>query len=273
VWHNHLGCNFSHGLGLAFLGAVQLLLRRSNALLLAATPVVPLATVMTVAWAVLAATCWFWVPFVALALAALGFARTWYALCGIAALAPAPAADVRLLSLGVLAMGVAGTFHGLGTFPDFFVDGFFSPASPGVRRAMAGSNLLLPGLFGATTPAWDAYLGFNLSHGLGVAGFALTAWLLARDLPGVLARDRALRALFAAASLFWFAVAITCWFYAPMAVAGMAATCHLAFLWRRPHTLNFVENLQDSVPSSRRATWCVAPSSSRGKAPKVNHAS
>src|SRR5205807_4309804 len=49
VWNNHLGCNFSHALGLTFLGAVQLLLRRSNPLRLAATPLVPLATVMTVA--------------------------------------------------------------------------------------------------------------------------------------------------------------------------------------------------------------------------------
>jgi hypothetical protein len=237
VWNNHLGTSFSTGFGLAFIGAVQLLLRRSNPLLLAATPIVPLATVMTFAWAVIAATCWFWVPFLGIALAALGFAWTWYALRGVAPPAPMPAADVRLLWLGVLAMGVAGALHGLGTFPDIFMDGVFSPASPDVRRAMEGSDLLLPAVFGVATPTWGAYLGFNLSHGLGVTGFALTAGLLARDLPGVVARDRALQALFAAASLLWFAVALAFWFYAPMLVTGIAATCHLVFLLRRPRAL------------------------------------
>src|SRR5438034_6870195 len=34
VWNNHLGCSFSTGFGLAFIGAVQVLLRRANPLLL-----------------------------------------------------------------------------------------------------------------------------------------------------------------------------------------------------------------------------------------------
>jgi hypothetical protein len=50
TWPWHLGLSFSTALGLIFIGAVQLVLRRSNPLLLAATPIVPLATVMSLAF-------------------------------------------------------------------------------------------------------------------------------------------------------------------------------------------------------------------------------
>ncbi|MBM4072787.1 MAG: hypothetical protein FJ271_28250 [Planctomycetes bacterium] len=237
VWNMHLGCSFSTGFGLALIGAVQLLVRRANPILLASTPIVPLATVITIAWAVIAASWWFWVPLLGITLAALGFAWTWYALRGVAPPAPAPAADMRLLWLGALAMGMAGALHGLGTIPDIFVDGVFAPVSPAVRRAMTGSDVMLPSLFEASTPIWSAYLGYHLSHGLGVAGFALTPWLMARDLPCVIAHDRDLQALYATLSLLWFAVALAFWFYAPMLVSGMAATCHLALMVRQRRTL------------------------------------
>src|SRR5262249_54832428 len=100
---------------------------------------------------------------------------------------------------------------------------------------MEESELMLPAMFGASRSTWRAYLGFNLSHGLGVTGFALTAWLLARDLPGVIARDRALLALFAAASTLWFAVALAFWFYAPAVCTAIAAACHIGMFWRRQH--------------------------------------
>ena len=227
VWRGHLGWNLSVGLGFAFLGAVQLLLRRSDPLLLAATPIVPLAAVMSFAWAVLAATCWFWGPLLGFTLAAGGFAWTWRGLRGVQA--PAlPPADVRLLWIGALGMGLAGAFHGLATFPDFFTNALFSPLEPVVRRAMEGSDLRLPAMLGASTSTWRAYLGFNLSHGLGVAGYFLTAWLLSRDLSGVVARDRALRVLFAAFSTMWLVVALGFWFYAVDVITGFAAACHLA---------------------------------------------
>ena len=38
-----------------------------------------------------------------------------------------PAADVRLLWIGVLGMGFAGALHVLGTLPDIFADAAFSP--------------------------------------------------------------------------------------------------------------------------------------------------
>jgi hypothetical protein len=237
VWSGHLGWNFSTALGLVFVGAVQLLLRRSNPLLLAATPIVPLATVLSLACAVIAATCWFWVPLLGFALATIGFAVTWYALRRVEAPARPPAADVRLLWLGALLMGFAGAVHGLATLPDIFADGALSPASPGVRRAMEETDLMLPAMFGASTSTWRAYLGFNLSHGLCVSCFALAAWLLARDLPGIVARDRALQALFVTASTLWFAVSLAFWFYGPVVWTAIAAACHLALLFRRPRIL------------------------------------
>jgi hypothetical protein len=98
---------------------------------------------------------------------------------------------------------------------------------------MEQTDFLLPAMFGASTSTWEAYLGFNLAHGLTVVCFALTAWLLARDLPGVVADDRALKAVFAAISLTLLVAAVAFWFYAPVVCAAIAATCHAALLWRR----------------------------------------
>jgi hypothetical protein len=237
TWLGHLGWSFSTALGMAFIGTVQLLLRRSNPLLLAATPIVPLATVMSLAWAVIAATCWFWVPLLGFVLGTLGFAWTWYALRGAQAPGRGPAADVRLLWIGALAPGIAGAVHGLGVVTDLFTDGLFTPAAPDLRRAMEQTEFLLPAMFGTSTSTWQAYLGMNLAHPLTVVGFALTAWLLARDLPGVVAGDRALKAVFAAASLVFFVLALAFWFYAPLVCTVIAVACHLAFLWRQPRVL------------------------------------
>lgn len=195
----------------------------------------PLATVLSLAWTVVAAACWFWVPFVGIALATLGFAGTWYGLRGVK---PPdrrlPTGNARLLGLGTLAMGIAGTLHAVGTFPDIFFEGMFSPATPNLRLALDHSDIMLPALFGGTRSTWVAYLGFNVSMGLSVAGFALTAWLLARDVPGLVTHDRALQVLFVVFSALWFTVAVVFWFYAPITVTAIATTCHVAFLWRQP---------------------------------------
>src|SRR5262249_3538415 len=213
VWRGHLGWNFSMSLGFAFLGAVQLLLRRSNPLLLAATPIVPLATLVSLAWTVISVTCWYWLPLLGFVLATLGLAWTWYALRGVVPPDRVPAADVRLLWIGALAIGIPGALHGLLTFADIFTDAAFTPASPGVRRAMEQSDLMLAALCEVSLSAWRAYLGFHLAHAVAPVAFALVACLLARDLSGVVARDRGLQALFAAASALWFVLSLAFWFY------------------------------------------------------------
>src|SRR5262245_19184170 len=125
VWRGHLGWNFSVALAFIFLGAVQLLLRRSNRLLPAATPIVPLATVTSLGWTVIAATCWFWLPALGFAVATLGLAVTWKSLRRAERPARVPGGNMRLLWLGALGMGIAGALHGLGTIPDIFTEGFF----------------------------------------------------------------------------------------------------------------------------------------------------
>jgi hypothetical protein len=232
VWTLYLGCSISQGIGLAFMGAVQLLLQRSNPHSLAFARIVPLAAFMSLVWAAIAAACWFWFPFVGFVLAAAGFAYTWRGLRRAPPTPVLPAADLRLLWVGSLAMGVAGAIHVLVTIPDIFAGGAFSPASPDLRHGMEQANVMLPSVFGASASIWGAYLGFNLAHGLAVAVFALTAWLLAHELSGVVARDRALLALFAVTSAVWFVVAIVFWFYAPIVATAAAAICHCWLLAR-----------------------------------------
>jgi len=232
TWRGHLGWNFSTALGMIFIGVVQLLLRRTNPLLLASPAILPLATAMSLGWPIIAATCWFWAPLLGFVLATLGFAWTWYALSGVKVPGRQPDAEVRLLWIGALPVGIAGALHGLAALTDIFMDGALTPSLAEVRRAMEQTDLRLPAMAGASRSAWDAYLGMNLAHALTAIGFALTAGLLCRDLSGIVVRDRALQAIFAAVSIVLFVLALAFWFYAPVVCTALAMICHLAFLTR-----------------------------------------
>src|SRR5207302_1725345 len=118
---------------------------------------------------------------------------------------------VRLLWISALAVGIAGALHGLGTLADIFTDGPFSPAAPEVRRAMERTDLLMPAMFGSSLSTWRAHLGYHLAHAVTAIAFALTLGLLARDLPGVVARDRALQVLFAAVAALFFLFSLAFW--------------------------------------------------------------
>jgi hypothetical protein len=210
VWRGHLGWNLSHGLAVAFTGGLLLRLR-------ATAGRARLGALLSLAWTVLAATCWFWVPCAAFALAALGFA-------GAARHLPASPPSTpgsRSLVLGTLPIGIAGTLHLLATVPDVFGPALFSPSDPAVRTLMEHADIALPAMLGARASFWWAYVGFNLSHGLGAGTFTLFAWLCARD-PAA-REDRVVRWMFAAAACLWCAAAIAFWFYAVVVFTALAS--------------------------------------------------
>jgi hypothetical protein len=227
VWRGHVGWNISHGLGLTLVGVLPLRLRALGSAAL--RPVLAFAAAASLGWTVLAVTCWFWIPAVAIALATLGFMLAWRGLPE--RVTPRARGPRRLLALGILPMGVAGALHGVAVLPDLFGRGLFAPWDPAVRPMMEHSGLVLAAAFGSSTTFWRAYVGFNFSHALAVTAFAVLGWICARD--PIAGRDRTVGILFALAACAWCATAAAFWFYAPIAVALIAATTSVVAAARR----------------------------------------
>lgn len=81
---------------------------------------------------------------------------------------------------------------------------------------------------------WDAWLGFNISHGLGASVFGLLAILVAAYPDRGLSGPEVLAAI-TAVSVIYLILAVRFWFYIPalgigLATAGFAAALTLELL-------------------------------------------
>jgi hypothetical protein len=72
---------------------------------------------------------------------------------------------------------------------------------------------------------WNAWLGFNISHGLGVFAFGLLCLLIAANDFELIQRVDAIRALTVAVSAAYFVVAMRFWFYGPAVITGASTVC------------------------------------------------
>ena len=72
---------------------------------------------------------------------------------------------------------------------------------------------------------WRAWLGFNISHGLGVFTFALLCLLIAAQDFRLVERIDAIRPLTIAVSAAYLAVSLRFFFYAPILVTAAATAC------------------------------------------------
>src|SRR5688500_17780197 len=66
--------------------------------------------------------------------------------------------------VGAAIFALMGVVHGALTLRDVFVPRSFTPIDDNVRHAMAEARLR----FAPQTTIWTAWLGFNLSHSLGL---------------------------------------------------------------------------------------------------------
>src|SRR5690348_4177631 len=72
-----------------------------------------------------------------------------------------------LLAIGGTIVLVLGTLHGVLTLRDVTKPRAFTPTDDAVRIAMQGARLA----FNPRINLWQAWLGFNLSHSLGIVLF------------------------------------------------------------------------------------------------------
>ncbi len=93
-----------------------------------------------------------------------------------------------------------------------------APADPGVADSMARSRLLLT----RGTDVWRAWVGFNLSHSLGLFLLALTVVLAGRTAGSFEYNAEVFIPLAIVVSLAYLGLSLHYWFRAPSILVGVA---------------------------------------------------
>jgi hypothetical protein len=130
---------------------------------------------------------------------------------------------------GTIPLILAGGLHVLATLLDTVRPTFFTPIESSAKAAAEDTGIRFWRMFGggggATRSMWRAWLGFNISHGLGVFAFGLLCLLIATHDFELVERIDAIRPLTIAFSGALLAVSFRFWFYVPAIIAGTATAC------------------------------------------------
>jgi hypothetical protein len=130
---------------------------------------------------------------------------------------------------GTIPMLVAGGGHALLTVVDTFRPTYFAPVDESLEPALQSTGIrfrrLLPGGDQSRPSMWHAWLGFNISHGLGVFAFALLCLLIATEEFALIERVEAIPVLAAAVAATYLVVALRFWFWGPVAITATSTVC------------------------------------------------
>jgi hypothetical protein len=130
---------------------------------------------------------------------------------------------------GTVPLLLGGGAHALLTLVDTVRPTFFVPEERSLKPALEGTGFLfrrlVPGGDVARPSMWRAWLGFNISHGLGVFAFGLFALLVALDEPELLTRAGPITLAACAVSATYLVVALRFWFWLPVLIAGSSTAC------------------------------------------------
>lgn len=126
-----------------------------------------------------------------------------------------------LLVVGGSIYVALGALHALWSLADVQRPRRFVPGDREVQDAMRRSTVRVTS--GRTT-MWDAWLGFNISHGLGAAVFGSVAIVTGLLRGGEFATP-VLMLVVLGVSLIYLVLAVRFWFYLPVAGIGVATAC------------------------------------------------
>ena len=124
-----------------------------------------------------------------------------------------------LIALGAALLGLLGTIHVVYTF----FTNKFEARDAVTSAAMKATSLVLT----RRTSLWNAWIGFNASHGLGLLLFATTYLLLAVGHVSLLRDSPALTWLPVAGGAAYLAIARRYWFRSPFIGVAIATACFL----------------------------------------------
>ncbi len=129
-----------------------------------------------------------------------------------------------LIIIGGFIFAGMGVVHGLLSVLDVFRPSQFTPLDDSVRLAMKSTSVRF---LRARAQVWDAWLGFNISHSLGMFLFGAAAIWLGVNLERVEVPKAAL-AIPVIIGLIYLVLSARFWFYAPTIGYIVAVACFAA---------------------------------------------
>jgi hypothetical protein len=124
---------------------------------------------------------------------------------------------------GTIPPMLAGGLHAALTLMDTVRPRYFTPRDAALNPALERTPIRFGGR--AAPSMWRAWLGFNISHGVGVFTFALLCLLIALQDFDLVERIHAIRPLAIAFSATYLVVALRFWFWGPVLITGTATVC------------------------------------------------
>src|SRR3954468_15800848 len=124
---------------------------------------------------------------------------------------------------GTVPLIIAGGLHALLTLVDTVRPTYFAPRDRAVEAAVEGTQMRFGGR--AAPSMWTTWLGFNISHGLGVFTVGLLCLLIAAHDFKLVEDIAAIRPLTIAFSVTYLVLSLRFWFYLPAIVCCVALTC------------------------------------------------
>lgn len=131
---------------------------------------------------------------------------------------------------GTIPLMLAAGLHAVATVLDAVRPTFFTPIRDSVRHEMEDDGMRFRAFFpgAAATPSiWRFWLGFNVSHGLGVFAFGLICLLIGAQDFDLVGQIDGLRALTIAIPAAYLATSLVFWFYVIKLLIGVSTACFI----------------------------------------------
>jgi hypothetical protein len=132
-----------------------------------------------------------------------------------------------LFILGTVPFILLGAIHILYSVRDTWSPKTLTPYDDSVRVSMQRSSLALT----RQTTMWRAWLGFNISHGIGVLFFGLIYLTLAISDFALITRITLLQYFALIVSVSYLVLSVKFWFHIPTIGSGIGAACFLVSLF------------------------------------------
>lgn len=132
-----------------------------------------------------------------------------------------------LFILGTVPFILLGAMHILYSVRDAWSPKKLTPYDDSVRVAMQQSTLALT----RQTTMWRAWLGFNISHGIGVLFFGLVYLTLAINDFALISKITLLPFFALAVSAGYLVLSVKYWFHIPTVGSGIGVACFLVSLF------------------------------------------
>lgn len=130
-----------------------------------------------------------------------------------------------LLIVGASIFVLLGTLHGVFSLQDIgTAPRNFTPRDEELRRAMQQATVA----FHPKINLWLAWLGFNLSHSLGLIVFGGAALYIAVFYPSLFSELRLLPICFIAIAAIYLVLSLKFWFSRPAIFVGISLACFVA---------------------------------------------